>query len=424
MQALEASGRDFASVSQTIDMEGNSSKATYCKIVTIPVNTSTPADGGTALAFWTALFPELANVSSPDFFSGSIVTVLDPDNNPIDTSTFQYLLTQGQVAPWMLAGNVSSGAPAQSVQATISATFKGMESNNAMVSGSPVPINTRNMQNQPKFATVTLLTIPGATYVSTALTPGELLPYGLAGYIYKIESIPQYEGSFTIQENEITDQCPMGNNLNIEGSLPEWATMQACVQQVSYDLAAGRTTVTFGPAAHLGAKELSERLKINRGPRWYNLNGNNVQNSANANSGTTLGQNVSQLNPSPGPPAPDFSLHPISLQDAATNLTAYQAAEGGLPGVTIDVRPSGQANYGAIVEGPNPPSTPTLPTISLMAGASGTLGAAIRISVSDIAGKDVWLQEYPCYFDFNDGNGCVAAYVLLLGSYPYKTSIH
>ena len=60
----------------------------------------------------------------------------------------------------------------------------------------------------------------------------------------------------------------------------------------------------------------------------------------------------------------------------------------------------------------------------LAGGSAGTLSGPIRLSVSDVAGKAIWIQEYPCYFNFNDGNGCVAAYVLLLGSYPYKTSIH
>jgi hypothetical protein len=88
MQALEAAGRDFAAVSQTIDMEGNSSRATYCTIATVPVNTATPVGGGSALTFWQNVFPELVDVSSPDFFSGSSATVVDDNGSPIDTSTF------------------------------------------------------------------------------------------------------------------------------------------------------------------------------------------------------------------------------------------------------------------------------------------------------------------------------------------------
>jgi hypothetical protein len=409
MQALEAAGRDFAAVSQTIDMEGNNSKATTCTIETIPVNVATPAGGGTAGTFWNNVFRELTDIGSPDFFAGSTVSVLDDNNNAIDTSTFQYLLTRGQVAPWMLNGNTPGGAPAQSVRAHITATFTGIEYNNGVPTGV--------IQNQPKHATVTLLTIPGGTYVNQQITPGEILPYGLAGYIYRIESIPQYEGTFTIQETEITDQCPLGNNLNLTGSLAEWSTMRACVQQISYDLTAGRTTLTFGPAAHLGAKDFVERLRINRGPRWYNLNGNNVQNAPNQNAGSQLGQDVSQLNPTHGPKINTSQTpYPISLADQASHSGAYT---DGVPGITFDSSTS-QPNYGGI----SGLSAPALPTIFLAGGSGGAISAPVRISVTDAFGKAIWLQEYPCYFNFNDGNGCVAAYVLLLGSYPYTTSVH
>jgi hypothetical protein len=248
MQALEAAGRDFAAVTATIDMEGNSSNATTCTIATVAVNTATPATGGSALTFWQNVFPELADISSPDFFSGSSATVVDDNGDPINTSTFQYLLTRGQVAPWMLNGNTVGGAPAQSVRAHITATFQGTENNDGVATG--------HIQHHPKHATVTLLTIPGGTYVNQQITPGEIIPYGLAGYIYNIERIPQYEGTFTIQETEITDPCPLGNNLNLTGSLAEWSTMAACVQQISYDLTSGRTTLSFGPAGHLGPSRL------------------------------------------------------------------------------------------------------------------------------------------------------------------------
>jgi hypothetical protein len=434
MQALEAAGRDFAAVTATIDMEGNSSNATTCTIATVAVNTSTPAGGGSALAFWQNVFPELADISGPDFFSGSSVTVVDDNNNPVDTSNFQYLLTRGQVAPWMLSGNSAGGAPAQSVRAHITATFTGTENNDGVATG--------HVQHHPKHATVTLLTIPGGTYVNQQITPGEIIPYGLAGYIYNIEKIPQYEGTFAIQETEITDLCPLGNNLNLSGSLSEWAAMQACIQQIRYDLVQGRTILSFGPAAHLGARDFVERLRVNRGPRWFNLNGANVQNSPNQN-GAQLGQDVSQLNPSHGPKKNDQDIWPISIADLAAHAAAYATANAGVPGATHDTRTSGQPLYGgntassgtgfqgqgggATNPGLVQPPTPALPTIFLSDGSGGTPGAnTIRISVSDLLSKGIkiWLQEYQCNFDFGDGAGCVAAYVVLLGSYPYKTSIH
>jgi len=379
MQALQNAVRDFSAVSQTIDMEGDSSKTTTCTIATIPVALTTPAGGGNALTFWQNVFRELADISSPDFFSGSSVTVLDDNGNPIDTTdTYVYLLTRGQVAPWMQSG----GSGALSVRAHITATFIGTELNDGATTG--------HVQHQPKHATVTLLSIPGGTYVNQAITPGEAIPYGLAGYIYNIEKIPQYEGTFTIQETEVTDQCPLGNNLNLTGSLAEWADMQACVQQITYDLTAGRTTLAFGPAAHLGAKDFVERLRINRGPRWYNLNGNNIQNAPNQNGGSQLGQDVSQLNPTHGPAVRDVLIQPISISDLAAGGYSY-----GSPGLTHDLRPGTgsppspqQPNYGNVTALDSSLGAPLLPTWFLSAGSGGTLGAWVRISLSDLIGTN------------------------------------
>jgi hypothetical protein len=415
MQALEAAGRDFSASIQTIDMQGNSSNATYCTIVTVPVNLSTPAGGGSALAFWQAVFPELPNIASPDFYnpgSGAITpTVVDDNGNDLTGNInagigYNYLLTQGQVAHWMLSGNETGGNPAQFVRAHISAQFTGTQKNQGAA--------IAHIQAQPKQAVVFLITIPGGTYINQQITPGEIIPYGLAGYIYNIESIPQYEGTFIIQETEVTDQCPLGNNLNITGSLAEWATMQACIQQINYDLVAGRTSLNFGPAAHLGAKDFVERLRINRGPRWFNLNGNNVQNAPNQNGGSQLGQGTSQLNPTHSEPGTDVQINPISLADLAANSYSF-----GTPGITHDTRhvASGsplQPNYGSITG----LSAPNAPTVFLAAGSGGALGGLIRISVADLIGanKQAWFQ--PVSVQVTVDGECVTKTMYLLGTAP------
>jgi hypothetical protein len=407
MQALQNAARDFAAVRATLDMEGESSKNAYCSIATAAIDTSTPAGGGSALAFWKAVFPELASISSPDFFTGSAVTAVDDGGNSLtvgsgsitDTNgnVYSYILTDGQIAPWMLAGNAAGGAGALSKQCTLTATFTGTENNNGVVTG--------HVQNHLKTARVTLVTIPGGTYSSQAVTFGEIIPYGLAGYIYNIEKIPQYEGTFTLQEQEITDQCPMGSNLNLTGSLAEWTTMNACVQQISYDLTAGKTRLTFGPAAHLGAKDLAERLRVNRGPRWYNLNGNNITNSPNQQPGTQLGNSVAQRGPSPGPRAADMQQFPISLAD----LAAHSYASGN-PGATVDVRGSGQPNYGDI----SGLSAPNAPTIHLQAGSGGTPGACIRISIADLIGanKQAWFQPVTVCVNISGAPTAKTMYIL------------
>jgi hypothetical protein len=391
MQALQRAGQGFAAQSATIDMEGNSSNITYCTIATAVVNISDPAGGGGALAFWKAVFPELNDITSPAFVPNAVVSVLDDAGASVDTSAFQYLLTDGQIAPWMLAGNAAGGNPVQCKQCTITAAFQGTENNNVgLLSGSSITdyaVPTGHAQNHQKHARVTLLTIPGGTYARQNLTLGEIVPYGLAGYIYNIAQIPQYEGSFTIQETDITDQVPMGHNLNLTGSLAEWSTMAACLQQISYDLSAGRTTLVFGPAAHLGAKDFVERLRVNRGPRWFNLNGNNIANDNTQQRGTQLGNNVAQRGPSPGPRAADLQIFPISLADLAAHGSSYLY---GVPGVTVDT--IGSINYGNI----SGLSAPSAPVILLAQGSGGSLtpGGVVRISGTDLNGKGpAWFQE-------------------------------
>jgi hypothetical protein len=332
--------------------------------------------------------PELKDLTGPAFVPNCVVTVTDDAGNPIDTSTFQYLLTGGQVAPWMLNGNTIGGTPVQCQQCTVTAAFQATENSNSFpVSGSPTAVPMAHVQAHSKHARVTLLTIPGNTYVNQVQTLGEIVPFGLAGYIYNIAQIPQYEGSYIIQETEITDQVPLGNNLNLTGSLAEWTTMAACLQQISYDLTAGRTTLTFGPASHLGAKDFVERLRVNRGPRWFNLNGNNVTNNPGSNGGTQLGNNVAQRGPSPGPRAADRQIYPISITDLAANASAYSY---GFPGVTIDTTTSDQPNYGNIAG----LTAPNAPIIMLSGGSGGALASTglVRITGADLAGHG------PAYF--------------------------
>ena len=65
------------------------------------------------------------------------------------------MLTDGQIAPWMLAGNAFGGAAAAAKQCTITATFTGTENNDGVVSGTPTPVATAHVQNHLKTARVT-----------------------------------------------------------------------------------------------------------------------------------------------------------------------------------------------------------------------------------------------------------------------------
>ena len=380
---LQTNGRTFGSKSATIDFEGPNIQA--ITINTIPVDTGDPASDSGAVAMSEALWPEFKNVTNLAFYSGSSLTVADDQGNDItsDLGTYKYILLDPHVPQWLLT-DPQNGPLCK--QATFSGTFTYTE--NAVIPGGS--ITKGSPQFHEKHARATLIRIPGGTYEQELA--GEVVPYGLAGFVFNIESIPQYEGSFTLQEPEITDVCPIGNLLNLTGSAnAEWATMNACIQSVDYDITAGRTTLTFGPAVHLGAKDFVEQLRANRGPRWYYLVGGNMTNGANQNSNTQMAPtNVAQRGPSAGGRVPGQEIDHTSLADSLTNIGTYGGANNAFPGITTDLR-STQPLYGYYVglySDPEIVGGPGGQTIHMQHGTGGVYDGFMLLSPKMLTGAD------------------------------------
>jgi hypothetical protein len=278
---LQANGNTFSAKMLTIPFQGPTVLAIYLNCLTIGI--STGALSGATLAMVKALWPELATATNIATVTGSSWQVLDDTGTDVtssigsSTGDYGYILLDPHVPTWL--SQSISGANPLAKQATISVTLTYTE--NAI---SPYPPTGSNavpkgtVASHQKHARVTLFQVtpasvggPGSgTYEQ--VQPSEIIPYGLAGFIYNIEQIAQYEGSMSFQEQEITDQCPIGSLLNITGSAnAEWAAMNACLQSIDYDITAGRTALYVGPAKHLGAGDLVNELRANRGPRWYYL---------------------------------------------------------------------------------------------------------------------------------------------------------
>jgi len=257
------------------------------------------------------------------------------------------------------------------VEATITAYFAY---NDNASPAADTPVNTGTVQCHTKTIKVKLTNLSSGLYSSQAIitNPGEPIPYGLAGYVYGIETIRQYQGSFSVVESEISDVCPIGHCLNLSGGLEEWAGMNACVQQAGYD-DAGRTTLTFGPAQHLGNADLVERLRVNRGPRWFYLIGNDQMNRNNGSGSQAIGQNVPLSAPSPGNKVNSDLLLPQSLSDLQSHLSAYST---GLPGVYTWAKGLQRTGLSLLDNGPG---------LLLSSGAGGSLDTAyVKISVAQL----------------------------------------
>ncbi|MGA2540173.1 MAG: hypothetical protein ABSG78_01285 [Verrucomicrobiota bacterium] len=385
---LPLQARRFAAQIATFDFEGFSSDTASGTIATVGLNLADPAGGGGSTGFWTALFPQLAAVSNLAFYqdpSGAVApTVQDGSGAAINTTNFSNMLVDGNVAPWMYVNNTpSSNTPGACVPATITAYFSYTDNASPAADTS---VNPGTVQCHPLTIKVKLTNLSSGTYQSRQqVNPGEPVPYGLAGYVYGIEAIRQYQGRFTVVEEEISDVCGMGHGLNLSGGLAEWGTMNACVQQVNYD-EAGRTEIIFGPAQHLGNADLVERLRVNRGPRWYNLIGNDLLN-ANVTSGpTALGKNTPVSSPSPGNKVCSETLHPQSLKDLQSHLSGYTQL---LPGVYTWSKGNGRSGLSLVDAGPG---------LALAGGSGGTLDAqyvlmSVAQLVSVVAGQPVKFFE-------------------------------
>jgi hypothetical protein len=318
--ALMAAAKTATSVVQTFDLTGGNVSAATCKITTASISSalSSAMDG-----MWKYFFPELNNVASLAFFDSDNpgVTIVDAlsgasyyTGGAWTGTQYTNVVQDGQVAPWMLA---SGGTAGQTVKAKITARFAYTQQAQGP---SATYASTNVLGYHEKNITVTLTTLASGTYTSTpTTTSGEPVPYGLAGYILALESIPQYEGSIVVQETEISDVCPIGNALNISGGLAEWATMRACVQSVRYS-DNGQTEITFGPAKHLGPAQFIARSKSNIGPRWFSLIPINPMNDESSAS-DSLGNNLPAQAPTNGGANYTF-------MQLLTGLTSQQGASG------------------------------------------------------------------------------------------------
>ncbi|MCW1926275.1 hypothetical protein OKA05_27220 [Luteolibacter arcticus] len=93
----------------------------------------------------------------------------------------------------------------------------------------------------------------------------EAAPSGIAAAIYNSLSAYQFEGSITTVMEDVSGDRFHGCKLNITGGKGEWATMNAMVHSVSFDIATGATTISVGPAPFLAAQDMLELRRLLRG---------------------------------------------------------------------------------------------------------------------------------------------------------------
>jgi hypothetical protein len=193
----------------------------------------------------------------------------------------------GGVAPWMYAGSTQITAE----EATITAWVKYVK---ASTVGYANPLHT--VAAHQVSCRVKLTNSAAGTINYSALQnydPGDPAIVGLAQYLYTAASQLQWEGHHIIVEDSVSDivvatvhylMSPRFT-LNLTGGNADWADMAAAIFDVEIDFFHGKTTVNFGPHAHLSAQEFKELLMffVTR-VIWDNPNIRSTgQNSAGSN---------------------------------------------------------------------------------------------------------------------------------------------
>lgn len=131
-------------------------------------------------------------------------------------------------------------------------------------------------------------------YSTGSATLADEVPEDLAKVIYDSCSVLHFDGLIEFHQDEVDGSVSVGNILNLSGGRAEWATMNALVQQVTEDIDSGITSVTVGPAKHLGPDDLIEWLRFNRGRFVYTPLASRTGGIAPTS--TILGKNTSKTN--------------------------------------------------------------------------------------------------------------------------------
>ena len=398
-------------VTETFDFVGP--QATVVTLNTMPI----PFDiSDASLLMWkTVLVSALSDASiagvtwGPDLIQGIVSPATLTDMNGVSYygTPYQYFMVGGP-APQGLVDPKNPNLP-QGIQLTLAQTFMYTELGTAATGSGTSGSATTGCKTERKTVSIYAFTMPGGNF-TTAYAPGEVVPYGMAAWVFNIESVPQYEGTFTVTEQDISDVCPMGTNLNISEGLPEWETMNALVQQLSYDLIEGTTEITFGPANHLAPQDMITRLQLNRGPRWKWLLGDAA---ISGSQGQQAVSGPTQLKDSHGAAVqPNMVWWPAGTPTLDTNLTtpagvaplgvgmtintnpnAITPAPGGTQGTVPASAPGGQLTFNT---GKTVPSGQTAAITQLSAGAlqlvewtglglsPSALTACVSITVGDL----------------------------------------
>lgn len=312
---------------------------------------SNPTAFSTLVNFWQKHVKALKSgyITIRRFESG---THLKADGDPITAGLRE--LIDGALTDWMQEEDVALVNEQQTAKVTVYYEVTD-----------PTDASKKSMEHAEFSADMIATSAVTKTYSqlqSSSVTPAEPVPAGLAEALYTALNPLQYDGEIVIQEDEATARPRVGRVLNLAGDRAEYATMAALIQRTTVELAAGRTTITVGPARQLGPADLVEIARNNRERKPSTAYQVRATGKTGGGEGTTAPLPLYQpIRPSQTATARPPRIFTQSLTVAGTVpvgseiTTALQSAYSGsglvpVPGDVIDLTVSGVKKFRTVVQ--------------------------------------------------------------------------
>lgn len=288
-----------------------------------------PNDGGTgAIAF---LSTTINGGGATD------ITVQDDSGNPINVSGGNYafeLLPDSAPMAWM---NASVGGSLEVIEATVTAHFSYTRQKS--VGSGTLNMSVPNDHVHHVRVKLTNSASVSATF-SQPTSTGEAIPTGLAQSVYASLATLQYSFTHTIVEKPFNGWLKPGKHaINLGGSeaAPEWAAMNATLQQSEYKMhldGAGNTfdnfTIQCGPVDHLEPGQLVQLFNVFANRDLTKLDPNERLSGTTGSGTVAMPSDTAQENSVPG--SIDNGLQVFSAPDVqgngVTNAITHDPANG------------------------------------------------------------------------------------------------
>jgi hypothetical protein len=233
---------DITGLTFTVSLHGPSVNTVSAEIETAEIRLNDPT-------WWLALFPtELAGptIQGTPKFSETQGAYAPKRTLPNGPSRY---LVNGAIADWM-----ELDVAEESFEAWFDIESRGQNWPPEFASDRDTRVH-RSIQ-------LTTLDAESGTYSSRPeITPGDPLPIGIANQLYDSLKELQYEGSFTLVEQDCSGKVSVGMLASVKSNTGDSGPVDALVQEVTEEIDTGRTIVRFGPSNILGVTDLIALLE-------------------------------------------------------------------------------------------------------------------------------------------------------------------